>query len=313
MGFKYGITLASFFKIESVESTLGTLAEVGFDAVEMYGEPEKVGTKALEELFSSYKVSVRGITGMWGRASEDGWKRRLLSTDTGVLSHTKRYVKQCIKLCHALGGSTLNICLFSDENMSTFDRTHRVIPQERKATLHNLVIPTLSELSKYAKEYRVSLLLEPLNRYSTQYCSTAEDAITIAKKVDQDNFAVMLDTFHMNIEENTFDEAITSSGKLLRHMHFAENNRKMPGEGHIDFSEIIRALKNIDYQEYISFEPTIYNAKSYKRTLSIGLGFIRELEERAGMQIANAAENNSEFNNHLRGELTPIFRQNEDV
>jgi D-psicose/D-tagatose/L-ribulose 3-epimerase len=141
------------------------------------------------------------------------------------------------------------------------------------------VIPTLSELAKFAKEYGVSLLLEPLNRYSTQYCSNAHDAISIAERVNQENFAVMLDTFHMNIEEDTFEEAITSSKKLLRHMHFADNNRKMPGEGHIDFREIVRSLGNINYQKYVSFEPTIYNHKNYERELSIGLQFIKDLEQ----------------------------------
>ncbi len=278
MAFKYAITLASFCNIEPMEKTLEQISGLGFDAVEMYGEPERVNGRVLDELFRSYQISVCGITGMWGRASEDGWKRKLLSSDKDILSHTKRYVKQCVKLCHALGGDNLNICLFSDESLSIFDKTHRVIPEDRKAVVRKLVVPTLSELAKFAKEYGISLLLEPLNRYSTQYCGNAHDAIAIAERVNQENFGVMLDTFHMNIEEDTFEEAITSSKKLLKHIHFADNNRKMPGEGHIDFGEIVRSLGDINYQKCVSFEPTIYDYKNYRRELSAGLQFIKEIE-----------------------------------
>jgi sugar phosphate isomerase/epimerase len=276
--FKYAITLASFRNIESIEQTLNRISKLGFDAVEMYGEPEKVDVKDLVELFDSYRSAVCGVTGMWGSISEDGWKRKLMSLDAGVQEHAKTYVKQCIQLCQSLGGTELNICLFADDNLSIYDKTHRAIPKERKAALHDLAVPILSELSKFAANYGVRLLLEPLNRYSTPYCNTAHDAMAIANKVNQENFGVLLDTFHMNIEEDSFRDAILGSKRRLRHMHFADNNRKLPGYAHIDFREIVASLINIEYDGYISFEPTISDV-DYETQVKDGLQLVKSHEK----------------------------------
>jgi sugar phosphate isomerase/epimerase len=82
----------------------------------------------------------------------------------------------------------------------------------------------------------------------------------------------------MNIEEDLFTDAIQSSRQLLLHMHFADNNRKMPGFAHIDFPTIVKSLKEIGYVGYISFEPTIAD-KKYKHATKYGLNFIKRIEE----------------------------------
>ena len=139
------------------------------------------------------------------------------------------------------------------------------------------IIPMLAELSSFAQDRGIRLLLEPLNRYSTPYCTTAEDAVAVAMQVNQENFGVLLDTFHMNIEEDSFEHAILKSSKVLHHTHFAENNRKMPGRGHIDFHSIIKPLRKIGYQEYISFEPDFTNTLDYKTATKCGLEFIKSI------------------------------------
>ncbi|MFZ0511029.1 MAG: sugar phosphate isomerase/epimerase family protein, partial [Candidatus Nitrosopolaris sp.] len=134
-----------------------------------------------------------------------------------------------------------------------------------------------SRLTKYASDYGIQLLLEPLNRYSTPYCTTAKDAIDVANQINQDNFGVLLDTFHMNIEEDSFEDAIMESSGLLRHTHLADNNRKMPGSAHINFHSIIKSLNSIGYDKYISFEPILTN-KEYKTATKTGLDFIKTID-----------------------------------
>jgi sugar phosphate isomerase/epimerase len=75
-----------------------------------------------------------------------------------------------------------------------------------------------------------------------------------------------------------FKDAIQSSSTLLRHMHFADNNRKMPGFAHIDFSTIIKSLKEIGYQDYISFEPNVAD-RSYEHETKYGLDFVKRIVE----------------------------------
>jgi len=115
-----------------------------------------------------------------------------------------------------------------------------------------------------------------LNRYSTPYCTTADDAVSIVKQINQDNFGILLDTFHMNIEEDSFEHAILKSERLLQHTHFADNNRKMPGYGHIDFKLIVNSLRNIGYNHYISFEPNL-TRKDYESVTKNGLEFIKSI------------------------------------
>jgi D-psicose/D-tagatose/L-ribulose 3-epimerase len=273
---KYAITLASFRKIESIEETLATLANQRYDAIEMFGEPNEVNVKQLRDLFSSYNLPVCGVTGMWGSISPEGWKRKMLSSDPILVRASEQYVVDCLKLCNVLGGKEMNICLFADDDIPGFDRTHMIIPAKDKELFAAKAVPILDRLCRKASDYGIHLALEPLNRYSTPYCGNAKDAIGIASQVG--SLGILLDTFHMNIEEDLFTDAIESSRQLLLHVHFADNNRKMPGFAHIDFSTIVKSLKEIGYLGYISFEPNISD-KNYQHATKYGLDFVKRIVE----------------------------------
>lgn len=272
---KYAITLASFRKIEPIDNTLTVIARQGYDAIEMFGEPSEVDAKKLLDSLNSYGLSVCGVTGMWGSISSDGWKRRLLSSDPMLVQASEQYVIDCLKLCNILGGHEMNVCLFADD-MQGVDRTHRIISANEKELFAAKAIPIMNRLCRKAADYGIQLVLEPLNRYSTPYCATAKDAIALAQQVD--SLGILLDTFHMNIEEDLFKDAIQSSRKFLQHMHFADNNRKMPGFAHIDFSTIVKSLSEIGYQGYISFEPNIAD-KNYQHATKYGLDFVKRIVE----------------------------------
>jgi sugar phosphate isomerase/epimerase len=277
MGFKYAITLSSFRNIEAIEETLERLVYYGYDAVEMYGEPDKLDIRTIRDRLSSFNIAVCGITGMWGTSGNDeAGKRKLISCDQSILKYSKQYVKQCIKLCDELGGKELNLCLFADDQLQAFDRNHITLPDINKTRIiKNVLLPILDDLTRFAEDYSIMLLLEPLNRYSTPYCTTAKDAIDIAKQVNHSNFGILLDTFHMNIEEDSLENAFLTSANLLRHTHFADNNRKMPGYAHIDFELVLKSLRHIEYNGFISFEPILntYTLTSAKN----GLNFIKSL------------------------------------
>ena len=270
---KYAITLASFRKIEPIDNTLTVLARQGYDAIEMFGEPSEVDAKKLLDSLNSYGLSVCGVTGMWGSISSNGWKRRLLSSDPMLVQTSEQYVIDCLKLCNILGGHEMNVCLFADE-MQGVDRTHRIISANEKELFAAKAVPIMRLLSRKAADYGIQLVLEPLNRYSTPYCATGKDAIAIIQQVD--SLGVLLDTFHMNIEEDLFKDTVQSSRKFLRHMHFADNNRKMPGFAHIDFSTIVKSLNEIGYNGYISFEPNIAD-RNYEHATKFGLDFVKRI------------------------------------
>jgi len=273
---KYSITLGSFRKIEPIEDTLSRLAAQGYDAIEMFGEPADMNIAKLKDALDIHRLPVCGITGMWGAASKDGWKRRLLSSDQELVRASKKYVQDCVRMCNALGGKEMNICLFADE-IAGFDRTHSVLAKNEKEKFAARAAPILAELCGFAADHGVKLALEPLNRYSTPYCSSAKDAVSIVKQVNDETLGILLDTFHMNIEEDSFESALGAAGGLLFHTHFADNNRKMPGLAHIDFKEIMKDLQQISYNGYISFEPNIAD-KDYEFATKYGLEFVKGIE-----------------------------------
>jgi D-psicose/D-tagatose/L-ribulose 3-epimerase len=274
--YSYSITLSSFFNIENILLTLEKLSAVGFDQLEMYGEPDEMDLKYIKDIILSFNFKIIGITGMWGKISPSGWKRRLLSNDISFRKYSENYLIKCIEMCRYLEGNKINICLFSDP-INSLDLTHKFISEDKKKKLVSKSFPMLNSLLKRANDCRINLLLEPLNRYSTPFCSNLEDSLFVIENCD--NLRIMLDTFHMNIEEDSFKKTILQSKNLLNHLHFADNNRKMPGFGHIDFDNILSTLKYINYSDTISYEPTISNS-NYQKELSFGKSYIEKIESK---------------------------------
>lgn len=111
-----------------------------------------------------------------------------------------------------------------------------------------------AEICRLLKENNIRLTLEAWNRYETYLITKLDMALKMVNEVGLENVGVMGDTFHMNIEESNMGDAIRNVGKKLYYLHIADSNRAAPGRGHIDFEEIAQALKDIDYNGWISME-----------------------------------------------------------
>ncbi|MEP6575615.1 MAG: sugar phosphate isomerase/epimerase family protein [Nitrososphaerota archaeon] len=276
MNWKYSITLSSFKNIEPLKTTLERMTMLGFDAVEMYGEPDSVDVGSLMDLFHSYNIAISGITGMWGYASKESSGRKLVTRNKSIFFQTQDYIKKCIALCEKLDGNLFNVCLFSDDSLVQVDKNHARLSESLKRELMSTTIDPLREISLFAKDRGVDLLIEPLNRYSTPVCTTSADAMYVVKSIAQENVGLLLDTFHMNIEEDSIEYSIKNSKGLLKHIHLADNNRKMPGFAHINFREIVKALRELEFDRYISFEPFVPDAY-YENDIRSGIELIRSL------------------------------------
>ena len=113
---------------------------------------------------------------------------------------------------------------------------------------------SLFECEKVAKEFGVTLALEPLNRYETNFINTLDEGIEFIKKIGFQNVKILADTFHMNIEEVSVPGAIIAARDYLSHIHFADSNRYAPGDGHLNFRGIVDALVKIKYKGFITME-----------------------------------------------------------
>ena len=255
MNWKYSITLSSFKDIEPLKTTLERMTMLGFDAVEMYGEPDSVDVGSIIDLFHSHNIAISGITGMWGCASKESSGRKLVTRNKS---------------------NVFNICLFSDDSLVQADKNHARLSELLKRELMSTIIDPVRELSLFAKDRGVDLLIEPLNRYSTPLCTTCTVEMYVVTSVAQENVGLLLDTFHMNIEEDSIEYSIKNTNGLLKHIHLADNNRKMPGFAHINFQEIVKALQELEFDRYVSFEPFVPDAH-YENDIRSGIDLIRSL------------------------------------
>ena len=112
----------------------------------------------------------------------------------------------------------------------------------------------LRELGGYAGRQEVRIAVEAINRYETAYVNSAAEGIELLERVGEESLGLLLDTFHMNIEEPSMVESIRATQDRLFHFHLADSNRRYPGAGHIDFRAVLDALLEIGYDAYLSGE-----------------------------------------------------------
>lgn len=119
---------------------------------------------------------------------------------------------------------------------------------------HELLAELLNRLADTAEKSKCLLLLEPLNRYETHLLNRLEQATAVVKRVKRKGLVIMADLFHMSIEEDDLPAAIRGAGKLIRHVHLADSQRRQPGTGHTDFRAAFRALNASGFKDYMSLE-----------------------------------------------------------
>ncbi len=264
---------------EELETLAPKVKEMGFDWIEVPLEGlDDLDHKRGAEMIKEYGLGVSACAAM-------GPDRDLIHSDKAIRDNGMAYLKGAIQATHDLGGTNLVGPLYS-----AVGRTWQSTPQERERDTDTLV-ENLSELANYAADFEVILCVEPLNRFETSFINLVEQAIPIIDRVDHPNCQMMLDTFHMNIEEKSLGDAIRAVGPRLRHVHACENDRGAPGTGNIPWDEVAKALNDINYDGPVVIESFTAKVKSIARAAAIwrtlapsqdalaedGLKFLRQL------------------------------------
>jgi len=245
---KYGINFllwSGSFDRESLP-LVKKAADMGFDGVEIpIFDPDAVDIEATKEALAATGMDCTGCSIL-------GDDRDLISDDPAIRGNAKKYMKECIEICAALGAKIFCGPLYS--------AVGKLVGRSRTEEEWDLAVAGLKEVARVAGDNGVKLAIEPLNRFETYFINIAEDAIKLARDVDHPNVGLHLDTFHMNIEEKSLYDAIKSAGDLLFHMHCCENDRGAPGSGHVDWDGVFKALHELNYDAWIvieSFVPAI--------------------------------------------------------
>lgn len=118
-------------------------------------------------------------------------------------------------------------------------------------------VKSMQEVADTARSLDVTLVMETVNRFEQYIINSAAEAVRFVKDIGKENAKVMLDCFHMNIEEDFIGDAIRATGDALGHFHIGEANRKVPGKGHMPWAEMGQALRDINYTEAVVMEPFV--------------------------------------------------------
>jgi len=189
--------------------------------------------------------------------------RDLIDPDPKVRENGVAYLKACLDGLAVVGGKNLVGPFYS-----AVGRTWQQTAEEREKDMQILVV-ILKDLAEYAAQKGAVLGLEPLNRFETSFITTADQAIELVDRVNHPACKIMLDTFHMNIEENSMGDAIRRVGSRLVQVHSNENNRGTPGAGHIPWKEVAQALKDIKFDGILVIESFTSKVKSIAKAAAI--------------------------------------------
>ena len=179
----------------------------------------------------------------WLLAKTEGF--HLTSPDAGVRRETAAYLVELGRFCHDLGGKVM--VFGSPKQRNLLPGVSRAEGTKYAVDVLRTVMPALAELG-------VILALEPLSPRTTNFMTTAAEAVEVAELVDSPNCRLLLDCLAMSSESTPIPELIRQYGKWLVHFHANDRNSQGPGMGDLDFVPIFRALHDVDYRGWVSVE-----------------------------------------------------------
>ena len=225
----------------SLAQNIADIAVMGYDGVELaIRDPMLVDVDALEALTREHGLRVPAIgTGQaWGEE-----KLSFTDPDESVRRAAIERVKSHVPLA-ARFNAVIIIGLVRGIIKPG-------ITQEQGMAW---LCEALQECSTAANPFGVRLALEPINRYETTLVNSVAQGMALIDRVGADNFGLLLDTFHMNIEEPDILQSISTCGDRIFHFHVADSNRWYPGAGHLDFAGILSRLQSTGYDGFVSGE-----------------------------------------------------------
>jgi D-psicose/D-tagatose/L-ribulose 3-epimerase len=242
---------------EHIAARVPQAAELGYDVVEFpLEEPGGFDYRAAAEWLDDYGMDASVVVAM-------DETRDLLHDDADVRATAREYVRRSVDAADTLGADRVVGPLYS-----AVGRTWRMTDAERDRAIDR-VVDQLRDLAAYAGDRNVTLCVEPLNRFETSVLNTAAQTVEVVDRVDDPACQVLLDTFHMSVEEKSLPDAIRTVGDRLGHFHACGNDRGAPGNGHLDWRAVADALDDVGYDDQAVVESFTPDVESIARAAAI--------------------------------------------
>jgi 5-keto-L-gluconate epimerase len=254
--------------------TIPALAGIGFDGVEVaIRDPAQIDVEAVAAAAERSGIAVPAV-GTGQAYVEEGLC--LTAADEPVRVRAVARLLAQVAAARRLG-ALLIVGLI-----------HGPIPPETgRPVAEDRLLEGLGTVARAARTAGVRIVVEPINRYESNWLNTVEEVLDLLDRLGEDNVGVLPDTFHMNIEETNVEAALRRGGARVWHVHAADSNRRAPGWGHLDFAPIVEALRDIGYGGFVSAEilpvPGVLDAAWQT------IGTLRRLVPRPGDRAGAAA------------------------
>ncbi len=241
---------------------LDVLANLGYDGVELsICRPAELDRSAIEVAVSKRNLEVAAIHTAAVGFQDKIW---LCHPDQAIREEAAERLNAAIDLAGSFGVAVI---------VGSF--RGKLGPQEQREHSRVWMYDAFKQASDYAASKGSRVLFEPQAKFSVDFGFTAQDGVTFAAELDSPGFGIMLDTFHMNIEDKSFTKSIYDARDCLHYLQISDSNRLYPGGGHIDFGAIIDALKAIGFNGYLSLQ--ILREPSYEKSAELGLMHLKSL------------------------------------
>ncbi len=262
---------------EGLDELAPRLRDWGFDLVELPVEqPGDWDPHHAAEILSEHGLAATIVVAL-------GPGRELCGADEETIAATQAYLRTCLDIAATVGSDVI-----AGPAYTSVGRTWRIAPDERRK-LYAQLRESLAPVCEHGLSVGVTVAVEPLVRYETSLINTVEQALEAIDGVD--GCALLLDTYHANIEEKDVGAAFRLAGDRLAHVHASANDRGAPGDDHIDWPDVRDALRDVGYDKAVVIESftadneTIATAASVWRPLAAtqdaiavdGLAFLRRL------------------------------------
>ena len=213
------------------------VAELGFDTIEACLEdPAALSADRLASAAAEAGVEV-SVCGAFGP------ERDVSHEDAAIRASGLAYLRACVDLAARVRAPYVAGPMYSATGKA------RLLPEAERRRQRDAAAESLREAADYAGARDVGLAIEPLNRFETDLVNTVEQGLDLCARIDRPNVGLLLDTFHMNIEEKSLADAIRAAGRLLFEFHACENDRGDAGQRSrtFDWESAVEALNEIGF------------------------------------------------------------------
>lgn len=243
------------------------IKEMGYDVVEIPVEnPSLIDVKKVKSALDDNDLEAT-VCGAFGP------DRDFTNDDPAYHKESYDYIESCLNICNELETKFFGGPMYSAVGKA------RLVTSEQKQREWDKAVNNLRKVCELARTKGLEIALEPLNRFESDLVNSAEDVMRLVKDINHPSAKILLDAFHMNIEEPDIEKAILTAGDKLIHMQVSENYRGTPGTGQTRWDAYKRGLEAIGYKGVVSIESFTPDVKELARAVCIWKPLVPDQDE----------------------------------